>query len=63
MVCRKMNVEEMLPNDIKDAVKKLHQRLNRLEGEKYDLEKRHQRQDYDVKKSIDLNFLYITSFS
>uniref|UniRef100_A0A914C2T3 Troponin T n=1 Tax=Acrobeloides nanus TaxID=290746 RepID=A0A914C2T3_9BILA len=50
MVCRKMNVEDMLPNDIKDAVKKLHQRLTRLEGEKYDLEKRHDRQDYDLKE-------------
>lgn len=48
MVCRRMNIEDMLPNDAKDAIKKLHQRLLRLEGEKYDLEKRHDRQDYDV---------------
>jgi len=50
MVCRRPNVEDMLPNDLKDAIKKLHQRILRLEGEKYDLEKRHDRQDYDLKE-------------
>uniref|UniRef100_A0A914PX20 Troponin T n=1 Tax=Panagrolaimus davidi TaxID=227884 RepID=A0A914PX20_9BILA len=48
--CREVDVSNLLPNDIKDQIKKLHDRICKLEGEKYDLEKRAERQEYDVIK-------------
>lgn len=42
------NVADLLPNDLKEKIKQLHSRIVKLEGEKYDLEKRHERQEYDV---------------
>nr|CRZ24802.1 Bm4284, isoform a [Brugia malayi] len=47
---RGANVADLLPNDIKDKIKQLHSRIVKLEGEKYDLEKRHERQEYDLKE-------------
>jgi troponin T len=35
---------------VKAKVKEMHQRICRLEGDKYDLEQRHQRQEYDLKE-------------
>lgn len=45
---RGANVADLLPNDLKEKIKQLHSRIVKLEGEKYDLEKRHERQEYDV---------------
>lgn len=44
------NIADLLPNDLKDKIKQLHSRIVKLEGEKYDLEKRHERQEYDLKE-------------
>ncbi|CAD5222587.1 unnamed protein product [Bursaphelenchus xylophilus] len=44
------DLSNVLPNDIKNKIKQLHARIVKLEGEKYDLEKRHDRQEYDLKE-------------
>uniref|UniRef100_A0A0N5AM71 Troponin T n=1 Tax=Syphacia muris TaxID=451379 RepID=A0A0N5AM71_9BILA len=44
------NTSEMLPNDLKERIKRVHAQIVRLEGEKYDLEKRHESQEYDLKE-------------
>uniref|UniRef100_A0A914YQC8 Troponin T n=1 Tax=Panagrolaimus superbus TaxID=310955 RepID=A0A914YQC8_9BILA len=49
-VCREVDVSNLLPNDIKEKIKHLHDRICKLEGEKYDLEKRAERQEYDLKE-------------
>ena len=43
-----VSVADMLPNDLKARIKALHARICTIEAEKYDLEKRQERQDYDV---------------
>uniref|UniRef100_A0A8R1DYQ8 Troponin T n=1 Tax=Caenorhabditis japonica TaxID=281687 RepID=A0A8R1DYQ8_CAEJA len=49
-VCKAQDVSGLMPNDLKDRIKQLHARIVKLEGEKYDLEKRRERQDYDLKE-------------
>ncbi|KHN78619.1 Troponin T [Toxocara canis] len=49
-VARVIDVTELLPNDLKDHIKRIHARICKLEAEKYDLEKRHERQEYDLKE-------------
>lgn len=45
-----INIADLLPNDLKLKIQQLHARICKLEAEKYDLEKRHERQEYDLKE-------------
>lgn len=49
-VCRPVDVSNLLPNDLKDRIRDLHKRICKLEAEKYDLEKRAERQEYDLRE-------------
>lgn len=48
IVNRPIDISNLLPNDLKKKITQMHARIVKLEAEKYDLEKRHERQEYDV---------------
>jgi hypothetical protein len=50
IVGKPIDISNLLPNDLKNKIKQLHAKITRLESEKYDLEQRHGRQDYDLKE-------------
>uniref|UniRef100_A0A183VFE1 Troponin T n=1 Tax=Toxocara canis TaxID=6265 RepID=A0A183VFE1_TOXCA len=49
-VSRKPDMSSVMVNDLKTQILNLHQRIVRLEGDKYDLQKRHERLEYDLKE-------------
>jgi troponin T len=53
IVNRPVDVSNLLPNDLKAKIKQLYQRICKLEGEKYDLEKRKDLQEYDLKEMME----------
>uniref|UniRef100_A0A0N4Z345 Protein MGA2 n=1 Tax=Parastrongyloides trichosuri TaxID=131310 RepID=A0A0N4Z345_PARTI len=49
-IAKGLDLSNILSSDLKEKIKTLHQRICKLEVEKYDLEKRHERQVYDLKE-------------
>jgi troponin T len=46
------DIPNLSMSELKDRIKSLHQRICKLETDNYDMEKRHERQEYDVSRSI-----------
>lgn len=51
-VKRTIDFENTAPAELREKIRQLHQRICKLEADKYDLEKRHERQEYDVMISL-----------
>ncbi|KAI6176615.1 Troponin T, skeletal muscle [Aphelenchoides bicaudatus] len=49
-VMRQIDLDNFSGGELKNKIKELHQRICKLEADKYDLEKRHERQEYDLKE-------------
>ncbi|KAI1732328.1 troponin domain-containing protein [Ditylenchus destructor] len=47
---KSIDVSELSGSDLKAKIKEMHHRICKLETEKYDLDKRHERQIYDLKE-------------
>lgn len=50
IIARPRDISSMLPNDLKELIKQLHAKIVRITGETYDLQKRAERQEYDLKE-------------
>ena len=53
-IMRSISFSNLFGIDLKNRLKELHQRICKLETDKYDLEKRHERQIYDVSLEMEL---------
>jgi len=49
-LCKPIEVSGLSVDALKAKIKEMHERIGRLEGVKYDLEKRRDRQEYDLKE-------------
>lgn len=49
-LCKPIEVSGLSVEALRAKIKELHARITRLEGEKYDMEKRRDRQEYDLKE-------------
>jgi len=47
---KQIDIENVVSSDLKAKLKEMHVRICKLEAEKYDLEKRHERQTYDLRE-------------
>ncbi|VDK20678.1 unnamed protein product, partial [Anisakis simplex] len=50
IVKRSLEYGDLRGNDLKEKIRSMHQRICKLEAEKYDLERRKERQEYDLKE-------------
>ncbi|KHN72298.1 Troponin T [Toxocara canis] len=49
-IARSVEFNNLRGNDLREKIRQLHQRICKLEADKYDLEKRKERQEYDLKE-------------